>query len=267
MGNRIPILAYHSIDDSGSVISTSPERFRFQMQHLRDESFNVMSLEDVVKCLRDKVPLPPRSVSITFDDGFDNLYSVAYPILKSCGFTATIFLVAGYCGKNNRWRGQPEGIPILDLLDWGRIREMADEGFDFGAHTMGHADLSTLPIEQAREEIVNSKLMIQERLGKPVQFFVYPYGITNREIEAIVRMHFQGACGVNLGFANMGSNIYELPRIEMFYFSNNNFFKSVGTPIFSAYIFSRRTLRSVRRKITLPLKYSRPVGRTIHESM
>ena len=246
MSVALPILTYHSIDDSGSVISTPCRQFRDQMQFLRDRQFNIVSLKQLVTLILNKQPLPDKTVAITFDDGFANLYSVAYPILRSCGFTATIFLVPGYCGKNNQWPGQPEGIPTLDLLDWERIREMNDDGFDFGAHTMEHADLSTLPTERAREEIVSSKLIIQEHLGKSVEFFAYPYGTKNKEIEAMVRMNFHGACGTNLGFTNMNSNIYELPRIDMFYFSTNMLFKLVGSYRFSCFIAVRNMLRLLK---------------------
>lgn len=256
MSNRIPILTYHSIDDSGSVISISPQKFRLQMHYLREKNFNIVSLKDIVQYLREKVTLPPRSVSITFDDGFANLHSVAYPILKSCGFTATIFLVPGHCGKNNQWQGQPGVIPILDLLDWDRIKEMADDGFDFGAHTMRHADLSTLTTEQAREEIVNSKLTIEERLGRPVQFFAYPYGSATSEIRDIVTDEFSGACSVKLNFSSLKSDIHMLPRIDMYYFSNNNLFESIGTRVFSSYIFCRSIIRSIRNQVGLRTDFS-----------
>jgi len=162
MGYKVPILTYHSIDDSGSVISTSPDKFRSQMHYLRDKHFNVISLKNVVTNIRKKLPLPPRSIAITFDDGFKNVYNIAYPILKDYGFTATIFLVPGYCGKNNQWDGQPKEIPILDLLDWEEVREMANNGIDFGAHSMTHEVLAKLSLEEACREIVKSKSAIQE---------------------------------------------------------------------------------------------------------
>ncbi len=94
MSCKVPILTYHSIDDSGSIISTSPDKFRSQMRHLRDKHFNVISLKEVVTNIRKKSPLPRRSIAITFDDGFKNVYNIAYPILKNYGFTATVFLAA-----------------------------------------------------------------------------------------------------------------------------------------------------------------------------
>ena len=254
MGHKAPILTYHSIDDSCSVISISPDKFRSQMYYLRDNNFNVISLQDIVTCLRKKIPFPPRSIAITFDDGLKNFYKVAYPILNNLGFTAIVFLVPGYCGKNNKWEGQPEGIPVLDILDWEEVREMAGNGVEFGAHTMNHADLLKLSIEQAREEIVSSKQVIEKNLEKDVQFFAYPYGGLNNEIKGIVKKHFSGAASVNMDFVSLKSDVYTLPRIDMYYFSNNNLFKYIGTPIFSVYVTFRSILRSIRNKINVVSK-------------
>ena len=249
MSHKIPILTYHSIDNSGSVISISPEKFRSQMYHLRDKNFNVISLEDIVTALDKKIPLPPRSIAITFDDGFKNFYEIAYPILKKCGFTVTVFLVPRHCGKNNKWQGQPKGIPILELLDWEQVREMADNGMDFGAHTMNHTDLLNLSLEQAREEIVNSKLIIEKYLDKSVQFFAYPFGRFNNEVKTIIQDVFSGACSVELDFVNVNSDVYALPRIEMYYFSDNNLFTWLGTHKFSFYIKIRNIMRLFRNQI------------------
>jgi hypothetical protein len=76
-------------------------------------------------------------------------------------------------------------------------------------------------------------------------FFAYPYGSTNTEIKAVVQTGFQGACGTRMDFVKMHSDIYELPRIDMFYFSNNSFFRYVDTLVFSFYCNVRRALRSV----------------------
>lgn len=249
MGYKVPILTYHSIDDSGSVISISPDKFRSQMYYLRDKNFNIIPLKDVVACLRRNLPLPPRSIAITFDDGFKNFYEVAYPVLKDCGFTAMVFLVPGHCGKNNKWEGQSKRIPVLNLLGWEEIREMADKGIDFGAHTINHTDLPKLSVKQASEEIVNSKQVIEKNLGKNVQFFAYPYGELNHEIKAIVKNHYSGACSVEMDFVNIKSDIYALPRIDMYYFCNNNLFIYIGTPVFFIYVTFRSILRSIRNKI------------------
>jgi len=248
MSIRVPILTYHSIDETGSIISTSPDHFRSQMLHLQNKQFNIISLKDIVTYICENSTLPSKSVVITFDDGFKNFYSVAFPILKRYGFTATIFLVPGYCGKNNKWDGQLKGIPVLDLLGWDEIQEMAVNGMDFGAHTMHHPDLSEVSTEQAYDEITESKSLMQKYLGKDVSFFAYPYGNQSKKIQKIVEKQFLGACSTELDFLTLNSNIHSMPRIDMYYFSKNNFFKWLGTPLFSFYIQIRKTVRSLKIK-------------------
>jgi len=218
------------------------------MQSLQDKQYNIISLNKMSAFLREKTPLPPRSAAITFDDGFKNVYSLAYPILTEHGYTATVFLVPGHSGKRNRWNGQPKGIPVLDLLDWEEIKEMACIGIDFGAHTMDHPDLSKLSFDQARREILNSKKAIQKHLEKEVPFFAYPYGRYTNEIKALIKDEFSGACSDRFGFLGPESDIYILPRIDMYYFSNHNFFRFIGTSFFSFYIRVRSVLRSMRIK-------------------
>ena len=249
MSIMIPILTYHSIDDSGSVISTHPQKFRDQMQILYDRRFNIISLSDLVALMHNKQPLPSKTAVITFDDGFKNFYLKAYPILQEFGFSATVFLVPGYIGKTSEWNATSRGIPVLDLLEWSEIREMVKSGIDFGAHTMNHTDLSRLSREQARQEIVDSKLLIQKYLEKDAQFFAYPYGRLTNETKAIVKDEFLGACSVTFGFVDRESNVYTLPRIDMYYFSRNKFFRFIGTPMFSVYIIFRSVLRSINNNV------------------
>lgn len=216
------------------------------MQYLAKGSFNVISLGEVTKYICENRPFPPRTVAITFDDGYKNVYTEAYPLLKKFGFQATVFLVVGHCGKNNQWNGQPKGIPTLNLLGWDEIIEMANAGIEFGAHTMSHPNLSKIPFEQAVDEISNSKSLIQKYLGKDILFFAYPYGRQTEKIKGFVKDQFYGTCSTQLGFVTLKSDVYSLPRIEMYYFSRNNFFRGLGTQFFVRYIELRNAFRSIR---------------------
>ena len=246
---KVPVLTYHSIDDSGSVISTTPGKFQSQMQYLAESSFKVISLKDVTICIRENRPFPSEAVAITFDDGFKNIYDIAYPVLKEFGFKATVFLVPGYCGKNNQFDGQLEGIPTMDLLGWDEIMEMAINGIDIGAHTMSHPNLSELSIDQACEEIVKSKSMIEKQLDMDVLFFAYPYGKLCKEVRRIVQVHFYGACSTELDFSTLSSDIYSLERIDMYYFSKNNFFGWIDRRLFHRYVKCRKVLRSFKNLV------------------
>jgi peptidoglycan/xylan/chitin deacetylase (PgdA/CDA1 family) len=245
--SAIPILTYHSIDPSGSVISTRKEKFRAQMEHVRDAGFRVISLRELVRRMGRSDPLPDRPLVITFDDGFKSVYEAAYPTLREFGFPATVFLIAGRCGQINQWSDQSGIAPHLALLDWEEIAEMSDNGVEFGAHTLTHPNLSRISIEKAAAEIVGSKTLIQERLDREVSFFAYPYGRMTPQIQNLVRQHFDGACSTELRLAQTASDRHFLPRIEMYYFSRNERFHTLGRPPFHRYVAWRRALRGVRR--------------------
>jgi peptidoglycan/xylan/chitin deacetylase (PgdA/CDA1 family) len=248
-GTEIPILTYHSIDSSGSVISTAPENFRRQMEVLRRSSTQVLSLKDVALHLRERKIFPENAVVITFDDGFRNVFKVAFPVLKDFGFRPTIFLVTSFCGKDNRWYGQPDRIPILELMSWDEIAQMS-EFIDFGVHTASHPDLTQLQEKRLEEEILGAQQCLEERTGVKKQAFAYPYGKQTKPAKDLVQKHFFAGCSTEMDFVSLDSDIYFLPRIDMYYFSNNESFEGFGTSAFRRYLRFRGWLRRIREVVT-----------------
>ena len=155
MGRRSAILTYHSLDDSGSVISTPPALFRRQIEFLAASGIPVTHLDQVIR--------QPGSVAITFDDGFGNVAEHAVPLLEQYGFPATVFVVSQFCGRRNNWPSQPAGaVPVLPLLGWDDLAGMP-ERVAIGAHTATHPDLSRLPASQCEEEMNSSRDQIEQR--------------------------------------------------------------------------------------------------------
>ncbi len=218
------------------------------MRHLSDHSFHVLPLKQLTAHVREKREFPPKAVAITFDDGYENFHRSAYPVLKEFGFSATVFLVSGHCGSNNRWKGQWDRIPTIDLMSWKQIEELSENGIDFGSHSVNHIDLSHVPAETVETEIVESRRMIEERTGKEVTLFCYPYGHHTTETRSLVRSHYQAACSTELDVVSPESDVYALPRIDMYYFSRNNFFRKFGTPFLLPYIRYRKFLRGLRNR-------------------
>src|SRR5262245_13343008 len=135
--SSIAILAYHSLDDSGSVLSTSPRVFAEQMKVLRDAGVNVVSLSEVA----DEIGASSNrenEVRLTFDDGFRSVYEHGLPVLQTHGFPATVFLVTDFCEKTNSWPGQTLRMDGQPLLRWREIQEMSRAGISFGSHTRTH---------------------------------------------------------------------------------------------------------------------------------
>ena len=246
MSSYIPVLTYHSIDSSGSVISLSLDQFQRHMAFLAESGFSVLSLGTVLKRLHNQEGFPDKSVVITFDDGFKNFFAAALPVLMRYRFPATVFLVTGMCGKDNYWAGQLPSIPRLEMLEWKEVEAAAHQGIEFGAHTVSHPNLSLLPKEQYVEEILDSKAMIQDRLGQEVDFFAYPYGILNPEIHGVIRENFKGACSVEMDVVTLRNDPCLLPRVDMYYFSQNEWHRFLGKPPFYWYVKTRKYLRTVK---------------------
>ncbi len=244
---RVPILTYHSIDNSDSVISIDTTIFKDQMRFLKDYSFNVISLNEVVMHIRKRLPFAEKSIAITFDDGFKNVFSDAFPVLKEYGFNATVFLTTNYCERLNNWPGQPAFIKAQPLLSWMDIKEMSRSGIQFGAHTHNHPSLTKIPIKDAENEILLSKKMIEDKLQEEINSFAYPYGDFNTNIVNIVNQHFTGACSTKLAIANSKSNPFILERVDVFCIKYGMVFKRLLTPYVSCYLKCRRLLRDLRK--------------------
>lgn len=243
---KVSILTYHSIDDSGSVVSTSRKTFQKQMRSLSESSCNVISLNAIMDCLHENRPLPSRALAITFDDGYRNVYTEVFPILEKYGFGATVFLISDYCGKDNDWPGNSPSFERRPLLSWSEIEEMRRHGFEFGAHTATHPDLTRVSIQQAEREITGSKAEIEDRLGVEARCFAYPYGKYNSEVQEIVRTQFPGACSTKLGKVRSDCDPHALRRIDMYYLSRPELFSALSTNLLEWYLGFRQVLRELK---------------------
>lgn len=213
--NRIPVLTYHSIDNSNSVISVSVVNFKKQVSFLKQKGYKTYSLLEIVNHIKRGTFFPTKGIVITFDDGYKNNYTEAFPILKKYGYTATIFLTTGRCGKSNSWPNQDPSIPQLSMLSWEEIREMSRYGIDFGAHTTNHPDLTQIAIDRTKLELIESKEAIEAQIDQPVELFSYPFGRFNKEIQDVTKTAFKGAIATTPGKINTKSDIYALERINL----------------------------------------------------
>jgi peptidoglycan/xylan/chitin deacetylase (PgdA/CDA1 family) len=223
-----------SIDESGSVISVTPRNFERQMEAQANGSARVVPLSEVRGTA--------GAIALTFDDGFRNFRTIAAPLLERYGFPATVFVVSGFCGKNNQWPGQAASVPQLPLMDWAEVREIADRGFTLGAHTVNHPDLCKLAYEDATREMQDCKSEIEHRLGRPVTQFSYPYG----RIPDCARPPFQLACGTRLAFLSVGDDPLDLPRIDTYYL-RSEWPGSLLSDRAAAYFGARGILRNLRQ--------------------
>jgi peptidoglycan/xylan/chitin deacetylase (PgdA/CDA1 family) len=186
----VPILMYHSIaDEDESAVrayyrtATHPRVFAAQIAALREAGYSVISLREAMRRVEGGSPAIARSVAITFDDGYRNFYSDAFPILQYYGFTASVFLPTAYIGESClRFKGK-------ECLSWSEVRELQRHGICFGSHTVSHPQLYDLTAPAIREEVTVSKQTIEQKLGCAAESFAYPYAFpeTDGEFKAQLR--------------------------------------------------------------------------------
>jgi len=227
----VPILTYHSLDESGSTISVIPSAFREQMHYLKSHGFETITLLDFVERLKTGKLFPEKSFILTFDDGFRNLYEIAFPILGEFDFTATIFIATKYTGQAPLWelgeRDRKAGIHHLPLLSWEEIEEMHRHGFTFGSHGARHIHLTQVDRGIVCEDIERSKWTIEDKLGSACRLFCYPYGECSVSVREIVKDRgFQGAVTTEFGRNKRSADPYALRRIGSAHFTNPGVFKA-----------------------------------------
>ena len=212
----IPILLYHSIATEVAPRfrrwAVSPEQFDEQLRYLREHDFIPLTVSQLMQ-QRERGCLPERSVAVTFDDGFADFYTGALPLLTQHGFGATLYITTGYVGKTSRWLAT-EGEGGRAMLDWNQVRELPEHGVECGAHTHYHPQLDTLSLAQARNEVLNSKLVLEAQLGRAVTTFAYPHGYHSGALTQLVRqLGFDSACAVKHAMSSSCDNPFALARI------------------------------------------------------
>src|SRR6266540_541533 len=213
-----PILMYHAMGlptESAGPFVMPPKRFAAQMEWLKRTGYHPITLEQFLDCQRDRRFPPARSVVVTFDDGYADNHTYAYPVLRQHNIPITIFLVSGGVGFTNHWDtgGQLSGRP---LMSWSQIQDMAAQGVQFGAHSKTHPALTAVSTIRAKEEISGSRRELEEKLGGAVTLFAYPYGEYNPVIQALVQeTGCTASCTVNPGLNTLITPCFSLRRAEV----------------------------------------------------
>ena len=205
-GFKITVLNYHKIDDMNISLSIPPKEFDAQMKYLKDNDYHTITPNELYAALEGTGELPENPVLITFDDGYADNYTNAYPILKKYGFKATIFVISDFVDKMEHY------------FTWDEAREMAKNGITIASHTVDHRSMTDLTNEQLKKELVDSKKKIEEEMGYEVNYIAYPTGTYNLHIAELVRSAgYKAAFTIKYGNVDMGSNVYALERVPIFH--------------------------------------------------
>ena len=202
----IPVLNYHQINDvDENMLTVSTSEFEAQMAWLEENGYKTITASELADALEGKGALPEHPVLITFDDGYIDNYQCAFPILKKHQMKAIIFLISDYISM------------YPNYLTWEQLFEMQAAGIEFGSHTLDHTVLTDLPLADAERELTGSKNILQNRLGRKIDFLAYPCGFTNSDIKARVKAAgYRAAFTVELGNVAPGDDIYALNRVPVF---------------------------------------------------
>lgn len=202
-----PILMYHKIDKEESLknkLAVSPETFERQMNFLSRNKYNVISLRQFVDLVKAKKMIPKNTVVVTFDDGYENNYREAFPILKKYNIPATIFIITDFIGKPG-------------YMSRAQLKELSDSGvISIASHTVHHPVLTKIGLEQVKKEVKESKAMLEELVAKPVELFSYPLGAFDKDVrQEVIRAGYLGAVATNPGKNYPSNDVYVLKRMRI----------------------------------------------------
>ena len=212
-----PILMYHSINPKSDKVLrrliVSPRSFERQMRFFKEHRYNVMPLVSLAALIRDKKPIPPKTVAITFDDGYRDFYTYAFPVLEKYRLPATMFIIVDEVGRS-------EG----DRLSWQEIIRMQESGLvTFGSHAMGPEPLIKIKSpSELKRQIFLSKRILEEKLGQRVKAFSYPEGMFNPVIrQAVIDAGYKLAVATHPGRDYPDDDAFALKRLRISYSSDN----------------------------------------------
>ena len=219
LANAAVIVAFHRINRSSTWDGLTCSVHLFEKYcRLFADYFHVISMQDLLSKLENGIPLD-RNVVITFDDGYQDNYDFAIPVLKSLGLPATFFLTSQFIGTEVvPWWDRNQGFRH-PWMTWGEVRHLHAEGFEIGAHTRTHANLAEICGLEAREEICGSRRDMEEKLGAPVDLFAYPYGkendISQDNREMIKEAGLRCCCSCYGGINTNNTDPFHLRRIPI----------------------------------------------------
>lgn len=220
---EIPVIMYHRVasgEQDHGVHGTYIDKDKFinHLKYLKSRNYQTVTFEDLANNkYKERFNQDHKWVILTFDDGYVDNYTTAFPLLKEYGFKAVIFLLSE--AKYNSWDVNNEARPEkrFDLMSDEQIKEMMDYGIEFGIHTKDHPFLTQIPLEEARSQILESKATLEQRFNKKFITFAYPYGDLNDDIKAIVKESgVSFAVATDSGDIVFDKDLMQIRRIAIF---------------------------------------------------
>lgn len=219
---EIPIIGLHAIEDKIEIpIELSTYNFDILCKCLKQFGFETITFTDLLNHIDYGRVLPEKSVIITSDDGFADLYENAFPVLKKYDYKMTVFLVTDFVKDSDAERvtnyfDENRGVPMRPLLIWPEVKEMDEYGCEFLSHSANHIHLGLASEEEFTEELIKSKEDIESHLGKSMVFFAWPYDNNDpKKLNLLSELDYRGAVRYWGGIENMNSiDLKDIKRVE-----------------------------------------------------
>jgi peptidoglycan/xylan/chitin deacetylase (PgdA/CDA1 family) len=210
----VAVLCYHSIaaqtTPAFAGLTVHPDLFAEQMAALRESKREVIRFDDVPAALAQG----RSAVAVSIDDGLADAADNACPVLAELGMSATLFIPSGHIGGTSRWlRGSDARRP---MLSWEAIESLARDGFEIGSHGRMHLAADVNPRDVVERDARASRLELEDRIGRPVRSFAYPFGYHSAPARRAVRAAgYRQACAVGELHARAGDDRWGLPRLQI----------------------------------------------------
>ena len=213
------VLCYHALSpDWPAALSTTPERFEEQLTWLVERrGYRGATFEQAVTR-----PPAPRTLAVTFDDGYRSVLELAKPIMDRLGIPGSIYVPTDWPGRGPmRWEGIDQWLAgphehEMSCLGWDELRGMAADGWEVGSHTRSHPHLTRLDDARLRDELEASKAACEDGLGAPCRSIAYPYGDVDARVTAGARAAGYGvAASLPKGRFSRGERL-DWPRVGVY---------------------------------------------------
>jgi peptidoglycan/xylan/chitin deacetylase (PgdA/CDA1 family) len=218
----IKVLMYHRVVSDREMAESYPfcvhkDEFKKHLEVIDHLGYTPVTFNDYKLFTEGEIELPKKPVIITFDDGYQDTYTNAYPLLLEYGMRAVIFVMGDRSLETNVWDQSDNEIPVALLMNNDQIRELHAKGFEIGAHTMKHDDLQQLSGEDIYKELKGTKMILESLLDSPVQSLSYPFGSVNTQVKRLAQdAGYDFACSVYSGPAQFGDDPYEIRRLTIY---------------------------------------------------
>lgn len=202
---EVPVLMYHSIGyEKSNDLVIKPEALEAQLKFLKENNYTTLNLEELYQYFSAKKSLPEKPVVLTFDDGYENNYSLGYPLFKKYGIKANIFVITSWVDTSK------------NFLTSSQIKELDVNGIEIESHTFNHDELSKLSYEKQVDTLKKSKEYLEKTLNRPVYYLAYPFGHYNEEsTRALKDAGYRMGVLTRHGMSKASQGLFTLSRMRI----------------------------------------------------